>query len=140
MHRKTIYFIVLLLTAGHFFDARATGLTTEEAKKRYPYATVDVHGIDFERLASGQSITGKVHITNEGSYDLLIAKARSSCGLMIQTWPSAPVKPGDTVQLNFRFDSSRIGPFHRVITIHTNGWHKDLTIDVTGEVVSAGYE
>ncbi len=131
---------MLLLSVGPFFDAQATGLTPEEAKKRYPFATVDVHSIDFGRLESGKTIAGKVYITNEGSFDLLIANARSSCGLMIQTWPSAPVNPGDTVQLNFRFDSSRIGSFHRVITIHTNGWHKDLTIEVRGEVVPEGYE
>jgi hypothetical protein len=134
MYLKTLYFFSLLFTIG-FVSARSDGITPDEIKKWYPYAVVDMKEIDFGQVESGKPVTAKVSISNEGSYDLLIAKARSSCGLMIQTWPSAPVKPGDSVLLNFRFDSNRLGPFARLITIHTNAWNKDLTIEVKGEIV-----
>lgn len=135
---RVLHFFIALLLSGIVVAAPADGLTEEEARKRYPYAVVDVQVVDFGQIETGTSITARINITNEGSFDLHIAKARSSCGLMIQTWPSAPIKPGDTVPLNFRFDSNRMGAFSRIITIHTNAWHKDLLIEVTGEVVPEG--
>lgn len=136
--RVLIIFIVLLLS-GIVLAAHADGLTEKEARERYPYAVVDMHEIDFGQLESGRPVTSRLSITNEGFIDLQIAKARSSCGLMIQTWPTAPVKPGESVQLNFRFDSNRLGPFSRLITIHTNAWNKDLTVEVKGEIVPADW-
>lgn len=110
----------------------------EDPRTRYPYVVVEPEGFEFGRVTTGQPIAGKIELSNEGAYDLLIAKARSSCGLMIQTWPSAPVKPGGKVVISFRFDSNRTGPFKRLITIHTNAWQKNLVLEVKGEVMPEG--
>lgn len=107
----------------------------EIARQTYPYVVVEPVRFDFGQIPTGQPITGKIELSNEGAYDLVIAKARSSCGLMIQTWPSAPVAPGDKVTISFRFDTNRTGPFDRLITIHTNAWQKNLIIEVRGEVM-----
>lgn len=132
---KVLFPFFLFLLSASFLSANAGDLTPDEAKKSYPYAKLDVQDIEFGQIGFGEPVAARVHVTNEGSYDLHIAKARSSCGLMIQTWPSAPIKPGETVPLNFRFDSSRKGEFSRIITIHTNAWNKDLTVKVTGEII-----
>ena len=113
--------------------------TIYEIKETFPYASVHPLTFDFGQAEAGNPITGRIEITNEGSYDLLISKVRSSCGLMIQTWPTDPVGPGERVAMTFRYDSNRPGPFKRLITIHTNAWQKNIIVDVRGEVVPVGW-
>ncbi len=66
---------------------------------------------------------------------MYISKVRSSCGLMIPTWPEGAIEQNDTVNIRYRYDTSRMGPFIRKIIIHTNAWEKDLVITVKGEVI-----
>jgi len=110
-------------------------LPDESIRARFPYAVLHSDSIDFGTVERGAVISGRLQVTNEGAYDLLIVKVRSSCGLLIQTWPSAPVRPGEKAVINFRYDSSIPGPFERLITIHTNAWQKNLVVSVKGEVV-----
>lgn len=101
----------------------------------FPYAVLEKSEVDFGKVTGGTSVSGNIRITNEGAVDLLVAKVRGSCGLMIASWPGEPVRQGEQLQINFRYDSGRLGPFERFITIHTNAWQKDLVVRVCGEVV-----
>lgn len=125
-----VFFISLINPVNLF----GTG-EPQEARERYPYAVIDVSLVDFGKVERGSTISGKVGITNEGALDLMIAKARSSCGLLIQTWPDFAIKTGETVFIHYRFDNQRLGLFERLITIHTNAWQKDLIVKVRGEVI-----
>lgn len=107
----------------------------DEARTRYPYAVLSQKEITFDQLRQGSVIAGKIVIKNEGAAELVIAQVRSSCGLMIQSWPTAPVQPGEEISLHFRYDSQRLGAFERFITIHTNAWQKDIVVKIKGEVI-----
>lgn len=109
-----------------------------EARQRYPYAVLERDVFEFGKLEAGPAVRGTIIITNEGAVDLLIAKVRGSCGLMIPSWP-ASVSPGGEAQIHFRYDGSRLGPFERHITIHTNAWQKDLVVKVRGEILPSAY-
>jgi hypothetical protein len=110
----------------------------DEARERYPYAVLSQNDITFDRMMQGSVLSGSIVIKNEGGSDLVIAQVRSSCGLMIQSWPASPVQPGKEVSIHFRYDSQRIGAFERFVTIHTNAWQKDIVVKIRGEVVPQG--
>ena len=109
-------------------------------KSRYPFAVLESSNIDLGQVVQGGSMQGRIRLKNEGSPDLQIAQVRSSCGLLIQTWPSAPIPAGGEVTIAFRYDTSRIGPFERLITIHSNTYQRNLTVQVKGVVVPQEYE
>ncbi len=104
-------------------------------KENYPYAVLSADTIDMGTVKSGERFTGRITITNEGKPDLLIARVRSSCGLMIPNWPTEPIRQGEAAIINFRYNTNRLGPFTRNIIIHTNGYKKTLVVPVYGEVV-----
>jgi hypothetical protein len=106
-----------------------------EARVDFPYAVLEKSEIDFGKVTGGSPVSGHIRITNEGAVDLLVAKVRGSCGLMIASWPGEPLGQGEQLQISFRYDGNRLGPFERFITIHTNAWQKDLVVKVSGEVV-----
>ncbi len=104
-------------------------------KENYPYAVLSADTIDMGTVHSGERFTGQITIANEGRNDLIIAKVRSSCGLMIPNWPTDPIRQGEETTIRFRYNTSRIGPFTRNIIIHTNGYKKTLVVSVYGIVI-----
>ncbi len=69
---RILSFIIVLLLYGVVAVAYADELTDEQARQRYPYAVLDVKEIDFGQVETGKSVTARVHITNEGSFNLYI--------------------------------------------------------------------
>lgn len=123
---------IILSTAGTAFTA-----DPPEVRNSYPYALLSADSIDLGRLQAGGQGQGSVTITNGGRYELVISRVRSSCGLLITTWPSQPLKTGEQGTISFRYDTARPGPFVRNIVVHTNAWQKNLVIPVKGEVLTA---
>jgi hypothetical protein len=108
-----------------------------EGRQHFPYAILSADKIDLGKLEPGSAGSGSITITNGGQYDLAIARVRSSCGLLVTTWPTQPLKPGEQGTITFRYDTARSGPFVRNIVVHTNAWQKNLVIPVKGEVLPA---
>ncbi len=103
----------------------------------YPLLRVESDSIDLGNLVAGERANGEVKVYNDGGKDLLIGRVRSSCGLMIPTWPGEAITPGEEAIIRFRYNTSRQGPFVRNIIIHTNGHPKTTVVRVTGNVVPA---
>lgn len=127
--------IILILGLCMLRPGLANHTNEDEIKSRYPYALLAEEEIDMGVMQAGSNGDGYITLTNIGVPDLLIARVRSSCGLMIPTWPETPVNQGDTVSIRFRYNTSRLGPFERKVTIHTNAWQKNIVVTVKGEVV-----
>lgn len=106
-----------------------------DIREKYPVAILSADTIDMGTMQAGERFTGQITISNEGRPDLLIARVRSSCGLMIPNWPTDPIPQGEEATINFRYNTNRPGPFTRNIIIHTNGYRKTLVVPVYGEVV-----
>lgn len=130
---------MILLGLGMILSTAGTAFTAAppEVRNSYPYALLSADSLDLGRLQAGGHGQGSVTITNGGRYDLVISRVRSSCGLLITTWPSQPLKTGEQGTITFRYDTARPGPFVRNIVIHTNAWQKNLVIPVKGEVLPA---
>ncbi len=100
----------------------------------YPQAEARPAAVDMGEVVQGSLLRGSFSIKNTGGKPLLIAQVRSSCGVMIPAWPRDPIAPGDSATIGFRYDTGRKGPFHRLITIHTNARQKTLVVEVRGIV------
>lgn len=106
-----------------------------EARGSHPYILMQDSVIDMGVIHSGERATGHIHLINGGAYDLIIANVRSSCGILVRSWPDKAISAGEEAEIHFRYDSNKIGPFTRLITIHTNAWQKSLVVTVRGEVI-----
>lgn len=131
--------VMIVLGLGIILSTAGTAFTADppEVRNSYPYALLSADSIDLGRLQAGGQGQGSVTITNGGRYELVISRVRSSCGLLITTWPSQPLKTGEQGTISFRYDTARPGPFVRNIVVHTNAWQKNLVIPVKGEVLTA---
>jgi len=137
MQSKFSFFSQLLVFTVLFAFPVILMAQQPEARQQFPYAILSSDKIDLGKLEPGSAGSGSITITNGGQYDLAIARVRSSCGLLVTTWPTQPLKPGEQGTITFRYDTGRPGPFERNIVIHTNAWQKNIVIPVKGEVVAS---
>lgn len=131
-HKANLLFLSLLLA---ILSWQAQAVDHPDVRAEYPYAVAESRLIDMGVLEYGSRATGEIKLSNAGEKELTIAKVRSSCGLMIPTWPGEPIGKDEQVDIRFSYDTSRLGPFERKVVIHTNAWQKTIVVTIRGEVV-----
>lgn len=71
---------------------------------------------------------------NTGKEPLIIQNVRSSCGCTIAKRPNAPILPGDSAEIGVKYDTRRIGVFHKNITVSSNADNGSVVLHIRGEV------
>ncbi|SFS30086.1 DUF1573 domain-containing protein [Lutibacter maritimus] len=97
----------------------------------------DTMEYDFGTIVEGEIIDGAFKVTNKGKTDLLITAVRPSCGCTTPDWTKDPIKPGETGEIKFSFNSNgRVGKQHKSITITSNAEKITETVRLTGTVTA----
>lgn len=95
----------------------------------FAYVSAQVAGpqIEFERIEHDygtidQGGNGKTEFvfTNTGTEPLIISKAKGSCGCTVPTWPKEPIAPGASASVEVKYDTKRVGPISKSVTITSN--------------------
>lgn len=50
----------------------------------------------------------------------MITKINSSCGCTVPEWPKEPIAPGKTGKIQVKYDTTRVGPIRKTITVLSN--------------------
>lgn len=91
---------------------------------------------DFDTINEGDVIDGTFKITNVGKVDLLISNAKASCGCTVPVWPKEAIKPGESADLKFSFNSrGKPGENNKSITLKTNTEKGTEVLRVKGTVI-----
>ncbi|MDO9595713.1 MAG: DUF1573 domain-containing protein [Lutibacter sp.] len=95
----------------------------------------DTRDYDFGTVNEGEVVEGIFKITNKGKTDLVITGASATCGCTVPEWPKDPIKPGDSGELKFSFDSKgRTGKQSKSINLQTNTAEVTETLRIGGTV------
>ncbi len=71
---------------------------------------------------------------NVGNAPLLISNAKGSCGCTVPKYPTEAIAPGATGKIEVRYDTKRVGPFQKTVTITTNEAEATHTLTIKGKV------
>ncbi|CAN5253543.1 DUF1573 domain-containing protein [soil metagenome] len=72
---------------------------------------------DYGTLKKGGEPNCEFRLTNTSKEMLVINEAHGSCGCTIPTYPKEPIKPGQTVVITVHYDTNRVGPFEKQVTM-----------------------
>lgn len=61
---------------------------------------------DFGTVNEGEIVETVFKVTNSGKTDLIITDAKVTCGCTVPVWPKKPIKPGETEDIQVRFNTS----------------------------------
>lgn len=123
--------LVLLLFVGLL----GFSLTAQDAAAKIEFKTETV---DYGEIAKGADGVRVFEFTNTGSAPLIISDVRSSCGCTIPKKPDAPIMPGKTGEIQVKYDTNRVGPIRKAITVTSNADTPTMVLKIKGEVKGTG--
>jgi hypothetical protein len=91
---------------------------------------------DFGKVAEGEKIGYTFTFGNEGTEDLVITSAITSCGCTVPKYDKKPIPPGGKGDLEVVFDTSgRKGIQTKTISVKSNASTPVVILKITAEVV-----
>ncbi|MCZ4318022.1 DUF1573 domain-containing protein [Aequorivita viscosa] len=121
---KKLALIALVATVG--FTAQA-----QQAKISFKADTVD-----YGTIAKGSDGVRVFEFTNTGDAPLVITDVKSSCGCTVPKKPEGPVAPGASSTIEVKYDTNRVGPIRKTITVYSNASEPMVALKIKGEVMS----
>ena len=76
--------------------------------------------VDYGEIVKGSDGIRIFTFVNSGDMPLEITKVYSSCGCTIPKKPEAPIAPGETGEIQVKYDTNRVGPIRKTITVNSN--------------------
>jgi hypothetical protein len=109
-------------------------LTVAIAQKKGAVAQFKQTEIDYGKIDKGGDPLRKFTFTNVGDEPLIISNAQGSCGCTVPTYPKEPIMPGQSASIDVRYDTQRVGPFTKSVTLTTNEANQTRVLTIKGEV------
>jgi hypothetical protein len=132
---KKISLSVALVAALAFVGFAQTPATEGEARAEI-YFEKTVH--DFGAIPQKGNGTYEFEFTNTGSAPLVLSNATSSCGCTVPNYPKTPIAPGEKGKITVRYDTNRMGGFHKSVTVTSNAKAApNVVLYIKGEVKAA---
>ncbi|HEU4717061.1 MAG TPA: DUF1573 domain-containing protein [Bacteroidia bacterium] len=116
--------------------ATATTTTTAPASGTVADAgySFDKMVYDYGTIDKGADPYCEFQLTNNSKEPLVIQEAHGSCGCTVPEYPKDPIKPGQTVTIRVRYDTNRVGPFDKSVTITFQGKDQPAVLKIHGVV------
>ena len=90
------------------------------SQKEGPKIEFKSNVVDYGEIIKGSDGIRIFTFINSGDMPLEIMKVYSSCGCTIPKKPEAPIAPGETGEIQVKYDTNRVGPIRKTITVNSN--------------------
>ena len=106
------------LVAGALFAGNINA--QEEVKTSGAEISFEKEVHDYGTIDKGENGESTFMFTNTGNEPLIITKAKGSCGCTVPEWPKEPIAPGAKGSIKVKYDTNRVGPINKTVTISSN--------------------
>ena len=137
-HLLGILAITLMATFQLAAQATPTETTTNPTSKAILSLESDV--VDYGTIDQGSEPLRLAKFTNTGTEPLIITGAKGSCGCTVPNWPKDPIMPGETSQIEIRYDTKRVGAINKTVTVTSNDPAGKHTLRVVGTINAVAAE
>lgn len=127
--KKLIFSMGILFLGAVAANAQAPAATAEMTFQK------EVH--DYGDVKQGGNGDCAFKFTNTGTAPLIISDAKGSCGCTVPEWPKNPIKPGESAEIKVHYDSKRVGPINKTVTVTANIEGGTKVIRIKGNVLAA---
>lgn len=93
--------------------------------------------VDYGTIEKGSNGVRVFKFTNTGDAPLIISKVSSSCGCTIPKKPKGPILPGQTGEIEVKYDTNRVNPIRKTITVISNAETPTVALKIKGLVVDS---
>ena len=96
--------------------------------------TFESEVVDYGTIEKGDDGVREFKFTNTGSSPLYITQVRSSCGCTIPKKPTDSIMPGVEEVIEVKYDTNRVGPIRKTITVSSNALTPVVALQIKGTV------
>ena len=91
--------------------------------------------IDYGTIEKGADGVRTFVFTNTGNAPLIISSVKSTCGCTVPKKPKGPIMPGETGEIEVKYDTNRVNPIRKTITVISNAETPTVALKIKGLVV-----
>lgn len=91
--------------------------------------------IDYGTIEKGADGVRTFEFTNTGNEPLIISDVKSTCGCTVPKKPKGPILPGETGEIEVKYDTKRVNPIRKTITVISNADTPTIALKIKGLVV-----
>lgn len=99
-----------------------------------PKMTFEHTTVDYGEIEQSSDPLRVFPFKNEGTEPLIIKHAKGSCGCTVPNYPKEPIMPGESADIEVRYDTKRIGPFTKTVRLTTNEGGPQRVLTIKGKV------
>lgn len=89
---------------------------------------------DYGTMEQGGNGTSEFIFKNTGTEPLILSNVRSSCGCTVPSWPREAIAPGEENTIVVKYDTRRVGPISKSITVTSNGSEQPIILRIKGKI------
>ena len=93
--------------------------------------------IDYGTIEKGSNGVRVFKFKNTGSAPLIVSDVKSSCGCTVPKKPTAPILPGETGEIEVKYDTNRVNPIRKTITVTSNAETQTVALKIKGTVIDS---
>ncbi|HEY9184234.1 MAG TPA: DUF1573 domain-containing protein [Salegentibacter sp.] len=120
------------LIAIAVFVLAGVGVVTAQNTAKMEFKT---ETIDYGEIKKGSDGVRVFEFTNTGNAPLVIENVTSSCGCTIPKKPEEAIMPGETGEIEVKYDTKRVGPIRKTVTVYSNSDVPTKALKIKGKVV-----
>ena len=94
--------------------------------------------VNYGEIAKGSDGVRVFTFTNTGNAPLIISEVKSSCGCTVPEKPDGHIAPGESNTIQVKYDTNRVGPIRKTVTVYSNAEEPVKALKIKGEVLAAG--
>ncbi|GAB1856728.1 DUF1573 domain-containing protein [Flavobacteriaceae bacterium MHTCC 0001] len=126
----------------HLFTLLFVGLISVSLNAQDKVAKIEFKEttIDYGTIEKGADGVRTFEFTNTGDAPLIISNVKSSCGCTIPSKPKDPIMPGKTGEIKVKYDTNRVNPIRKTVTVTSNAETPIVALKIKGLVIDPSKE
>ena len=93
--------------------------------------------IDYGTIEKGSDGLRVFKFKNTGDAPLIVSAVKSSCGCTVPKKPTAPILPGENGEIEVKYDTNRVNPIRKTITVTSNADRPTVALKIKGTVIDS---
>lgn len=118
-----------------FIGVMSLGLNAQD--KKVAKIEFKTKVIDYGTIEKGADGVRVFEFTNTGNAPLIISSVKSTCGCTVPKKPKEPIMPGETREIEVKYDTKRVNPIRKTITVISNAETPTVALKIKGLVIDS---
>lgn len=135
--KKLLFALTMIAGTYGVFAQGETVPPAVVANPNAPTMAFAKDAIDYGTIKQDADGNRVFTFTNDGKEPIIISEAHGSCGCTVPTYPKEPIMPGKTAEIKVHYDTHRVGPFSKSVTVNSNAKNSPVVLRISGTVEAA---